>query len=298
MEKPLISVIVPIYNVENYLRQCLDSIIGQTYQNLEILLIDDASTDNSVSICQEYQARDERICLLKKTCNSGLADTRNLGIENMTGDFVTFVDSDDYLETTFIEDLFTQLTLHEADIVIGEYYGFDENNGIFYIHSQEVRTEVLTIENYFSHLLTVGTITFLTAWGKLFRSHLFTSKEHNRYIRFPNVRVAEDRYTTHLLVLNSHKTVYYSKNLYCYRKRKGSLSDAPSSPVNTLSDIKGYETLIIDMLLAGLDPSLAVDCYKQRLLNHQQQHLTHKVTENDTYRYILQKLGIQSSSDS
>ncbi|WP_398585466.1 glycosyltransferase family 2 protein [Streptococcus suis] len=66
MEKPLISVIVPIYNVENYLRQCLDSIIGQTYQNLEILLIDDASTDNSVSICQEYQARDERICLLKK----------------------------------------------------------------------------------------------------------------------------------------------------------------------------------------------------------------------------------------
>ncbi|HEM3198611.1 TPA: glycosyltransferase [Streptococcus suis 14A] len=66
MEKPLISIIVPIYNVENYLRQCLDSIIGQTYQNLEILLIDDASTDSSVTICQEYQARDERIYLLKK----------------------------------------------------------------------------------------------------------------------------------------------------------------------------------------------------------------------------------------
>ncbi|HFU4459764.1 TPA: glycosyltransferase family 2 protein [Streptococcus suis] len=294
MENPLISVIVPIYNVENYLRQCLDSITNQTYKNLEILLINDASTDNSKQICQQYAQLDSRIKLYNKPENRGVSDSRNIGIENMTGDFVTFVDSDDYLEPTFIEDLFTQLTLHEADIVIGEYYGFDENNGIYYIHSQEIRTEVLTIENYFSYLLTVGTITFLTAWGKLFRSHLFTSKEHNRHIRFPNVRVAEDRYTTHLLVLNSRKTVYYSKNIYCYRRRKGSLSDAPSSPVNTLNDIKGYEALIIDMLLAGLDPSLAVDCYKQRLLYHQHQHLNHKATENDTYRYILQKLGIQT----
>ncbi|WP_153048944.1 glycosyltransferase family 2 protein, partial [Streptococcus suis] len=92
---------------ENYLRQCLDSIIGQTYHNLEILLIDDASTDNSLTICHEYQARDKRIRLLKKTSNVGIADSRNLGLENMSGDFVTFVDSDDYLESNFIEDLYS-----------------------------------------------------------------------------------------------------------------------------------------------------------------------------------------------
>lgn len=140
--------------------------------------------------------------------------------------------------------------------------------------------------------MTAGTITFLTAWGKLFRSHLFTSKELNRYIRFPNVRVEEDRYTTHLLVLNSHKTVYYSKNLYCYRKRKGSLSDAPSSPVNTLSDIKGYETLIIDMLLAGLDPTQALACYKQRLIYFKEKYIKYNLTHTETYYYLLQKLNI------
>ncbi|NQG98110.1 glycosyltransferase family 2 protein [Streptococcus suis] len=292
METPLISVIVPIYNVENYLRQCLDSIIGQTYQNLEILLIDDASTDRSVTICHEYQARDNRIRLIQKTENRGVSDSRNLGLKNMTGDFVTFVDSDDYLESNFIDDLYSQLTLHDADIVIGEYYGFDEDSGVYYIHSQEITTEILTIEKYFSNLLTIGTVTFLTIWGKLFRSQVFTSKEQNIHIRFPNVRAAEDRYIIHQLILNSRKTVYYSKNFYCYRKRQGSLSDKPPSPTTTMSDIKSYEALIIDMLLAGIDPTQALACYKQRLIYFKEKYIKYNLTHTETYYYLLQKLNI------
>ena len=120
-ENPLISVIVPIYNVAPWLPRCLDSIVGQTYKNLEILLIDDGSTDNSLEICQQYAEKDPRIKVIHQE-NKGLPSTRNTGIEHATGDFFTFVDADDWIDKNCYLLLTQQQRNTNADMVSCDYY--------------------------------------------------------------------------------------------------------------------------------------------------------------------------------
>ena len=107
-----VSVIVPVFNVEKYLRQCLDSILQQTYQNLEIIIINDGSTDGSDAICREYAGKDSRISYFAKE-NTGISDTRNVGIRQATGEYVTFVDSDDWVEHTYVEELHDKLKAYD-----------------------------------------------------------------------------------------------------------------------------------------------------------------------------------------
>ena len=128
-----ITVIVPVYNVENYLNKCLDSLINQTYKNLEIIVINDGSTDNSGTICQEYAQKDNRIVYIEKE-NGGLSDARNAGLDRMTGSYVTFVDSDDWIEQDYVEVLYNKLTEHQADVSVGNYYSYNEDEGMYYFH--------------------------------------------------------------------------------------------------------------------------------------------------------------------
>jgi glycosyltransferase involved in cell wall biosynthesis len=115
MEK-LISVIVPVYNVEKYLSKCLDSLVSQTYRNIEILLINDGSTDNSLSICEDYGDSDKRIKIFSKN-NSGVSSARNVGLENAKGDYITFVDSDDYVSERYCENLYNLIVDNDSDLV-------------------------------------------------------------------------------------------------------------------------------------------------------------------------------------
>ena len=119
MEK-LISVIIPVYNVELYLRRCVDSVINQTYKLLEIILVDDGSTDSSGKICEEYSKTDNRIKVIHKT-NGGLSDARNAGIEICKGDYITFVDSDDWIDPDLVKHLYDIIVKFNADISIGMY---------------------------------------------------------------------------------------------------------------------------------------------------------------------------------
>ena len=130
MENELISIIVPIFNVENYLRECLDSIHHQTYENFECLLIDDGSSDNSAVICKEYVAKDSRFHYFKKE-NGGVSSARNFGIEQATGTYITFVDSDDWLEWHSLENLYVKMMQHTADIVVSCYCIYDEEKEMF-----------------------------------------------------------------------------------------------------------------------------------------------------------------------
>ena len=125
-----ITVIVPVYNVEHYLDKCLDSVIKQTYKNIEIIVVNDGSTDNSGEICQEYAQKDNRIVYIEKE-NGGLSDARNAGLDQMTGSYVTFVDSDDWIEQDYVETLYQKITEYQADIAIGNYYSFDEERSVF-----------------------------------------------------------------------------------------------------------------------------------------------------------------------
>ena len=126
-----ITVIVPVYNVENYLNKCLDSLINQTYKNLEIIVINDGSTDNSGIICQEYAQKDNRIIYVEKE-NGGQSEARNMGLDRMTGSYVTFVDSDDWVESDYVETLYQKITEYQTDIAVGNYCKFNESDSNFY----------------------------------------------------------------------------------------------------------------------------------------------------------------------
>ena len=130
LEKELISIIVPIYNVEKYLRQCLDSILNQTYQNFECLLINDGSLDNSADICREYVSKDSRFKYFEKE-NGGVSSARNLGIECSRGEYITFIDSDDWVDYDYLEVLYNSLVDERADIAISTYKQFNMDDNCY-----------------------------------------------------------------------------------------------------------------------------------------------------------------------
>lgn len=134
MENQLISVIVPVYNVEEYLKQCLDSILEQTFSNYEVILVNDGSTDSSGLICQEYAEKDSRIRYFEKE-NGGLSDARNYGIEQAQGEYLTFVDSDDFLDKMHLNVLYTALVNNNVDISIVNYANYQTSNATFYLHT-------------------------------------------------------------------------------------------------------------------------------------------------------------------
>ena len=131
--QPLISLVVPIYNVENYLWSCLDSIAKQTYSNIEVLLVNDGSPDDSSSICQEFVAKDSRFRYIEKE-NGGLSDARNAGIAEAKGEFLSFVDSDDWIEPTYVEDLYRAALFNDAEVVVSNYQEFHQERNVYLIH--------------------------------------------------------------------------------------------------------------------------------------------------------------------
>ena len=140
-KEPLITVIVPVYNVEKYINRCIESIINQTYKNLEILFVDDGTPDNSAKICQDYADKDSRITVLHKK-NGGLSDARNFALDVMKGEFVTFIDSDDYVSIYYIENLYNSLSKDNADMSISWFENVFEDNLPKYTEGSN------TLENY------------------------------------------------------------------------------------------------------------------------------------------------------
>ena len=222
MEKELISVIVPVYNAEKYLQKCLDSILEQTYKNLEIIIINDGSTDNSGQICQEYEKQDDRIVYIEKE-NSGVSDTRNAGMDRMTGPYVTFVDSDDWLEPNYVKFLYEKLIEHQADIVVGNYTSFNESNSVFYFHtSADYYEKVYDNKSVIPFLYDAKELlksALIVPWGKIYKKEIIAN------FRFPIDRIGEDALFNLKALLGSKKVVYVNKSAYIYRVREGSLSN-------------------------------------------------------------------------
>lgn len=213
-KKDLISIIVPIYNVEKYLRMCLDSIENQTYSNIEVLLINDGSPDSSGEICQEYVARDSRFHYFEKE-NGGLSDARNYGIERSNGKYLTFVDSDDWLSLTYVEDLHRAAIRHGADTVVAHFTIYNESDRLYHVHiwdeyyERTYKGEELVLK---LPSLELDGYVYVTSWGKLFHKKLFTN------IRFPKGKVIEDSRTNYKLFFKSEKIVYIHKEIYFHRE--------------------------------------------------------------------------------
>lgn len=216
---PKISIIVPVYNVEKYLPTCLDSIIAQSYKNLEILVVDDGAKDSSGAICDEYANKDIRIVALHKQ-NGGLSDARNYGMQLVTGDYISFIDSDDYVHPDYISTLYKNLVLNEADISICNFQKIKEG-GKPNIDENLDEVHVYNTSDSLKQLLSgENSIQFTIACGKLFKRYIFDD------IRFPKGKHYEDSATDHLWYAKAKRTVYTNRALYYYLQREGSIKSS------------------------------------------------------------------------
>ena len=288
-----ITVIVPVYNVENYLRKCLDSIIAQTYKNIEIIVVNDGSTDTSGEICKEFVEIDHRIIYIEQE-NAGLSAARNTGLENMSGDYVTFVDSDDWIELDYVETLYKKITEYQADIAVGNYYSFNESEGMFYFHIsgdsyyEEVYDNVSIFENLYESQ-EMKSFALISAWGKLYKAGLFEQ------LRFDMGKLGEDGYLNQKIYLLAEKIVYIHKGIYSYRIRNNSLSRTWTEKwMHALVDAMSERITLLSSLGYPLEKHLAI--YRQMLEGSLSNGKVSGLEETPTYKefetkkYLLDKL--------
>ena len=234
-EKKLISVIIPVYNVKDYIRECIDSVLAQTYTELEILLVDDGSTDDSGRICDEYAEKDTRILVIHRK-NGGLSAARNSGIRECRGEYVSFIDSDDAVSPIFIERLYDMCLESGCDIAIGGIKVAGGKDGVTMESllsgsasdagqtdkAQAVKS--CSVKEYTSReLLDIFYEpdmhhNIVVAWNKLYRREVIAD------IRYPEGLVYEDEATTHAFIYNAKKLSYTEEKLYFYRNRPGSIT--------------------------------------------------------------------------
>lgn len=218
--QPLISVIVPVYKVEKFLCRCVDSIIAQTYDNLEIILVDDGSPDNCGNICDEYAEADKRVKVVHKK-NGGLSDARNVGMENSKGELIAFVDSDDWLSLDYFEVLYRNLLNTDADISICDFLRLDNelDANVSSMGEIETFTNLEAIEQLFGRLY----LQFVIACGKLYKRKVIGDKS------FPIGKIHEDEYLTYRLLYDSHRVCYTSHKMYYYWQHSGSIMSNTSA---------------------------------------------------------------------
>lgn len=212
----IVSVIVPVYNVERYLEQCLDSIIKQTYRSLEILIINDSSTDQSGEIASRYAGLDDRIILLEKK-NGGLSDARNYGLDRASGDYIMFVDSDDYIEPDMVEYLMDAIEKADAQIAVCGYRLVDEDGEELPDWEAFPKEKVVCTRDYWKVYHEEAYIYGVVAWNKLYHKAVFDR------IRFPAGKVHEDEFILHKLLHIADRIVCCPGKKYRYRQRKGSI---------------------------------------------------------------------------
>lgn len=218
----LISVIVPVYNVESYLEQCIDSILAQTYKNLEIILVDDGSTDRSGEICDRYAEQDSRIRVVHQA-NGGVSSARNSGLQICRGNYLGFVDSDDYIDRDMYRILLDNLLREDADIsacdmysVFSDYIQAWKNGGKkYYFSGKEAAKGLFNLGEIFHEGIKFA------ACNKLYRRKVFFPENGER-ITFPKGRLYEDFCVILAVTYRANHIVYSGENLYYYRQRAGS----------------------------------------------------------------------------
>ena len=295
-----ITVIVPVYNVENYLRKCLDSIIAQTYKNIEIIVVNDGSTDASGQICQEYAQKDNRIIYIEKE-NGGLSDARNVGLDKMTGSYVTFIDSDDWAELDYVEILYKKIIEYQADISVGNYYSYNEDEETYYFHIygdsyyEKIYDNISIFENLYESQ-EMKSFALISAWGKLYKAKLFD------YLRFDKGKLGEDGYFNQKMYLSVNKVVYLNKGLYAYRQRSGSITNTWTEKwMHALVDAMSERITLLANMGYPLEKHLAV--YRQMLevslANGQASGLSDTATykEFEMKRTLLNHLSIQEQKE-
>lgn len=222
--EPLVSVIIPVYNAEEYLDKCIRSVLSQTYKNTEIILINDGSTDRSMELCEIYALNEKNIKLFSQQ-NSGASSARNVGLTNSTGDYIVFVDSDDWIMPTYIEDLYNSLIEYSADMIIVDYF-IERDSELIYRKKQgltNVYTNIETLNNIFDKDKYMGYL-----WNKIYQAEIIKG---NNIVFNTELRVWEDLLFCCQYISKINKIVYIQKPIYVYLERKNSLTKNTSFDV-------------------------------------------------------------------
>lgn len=221
-----ISVIVPIYNIEQYLKNCVDSIINQSYKNLEIILVDDGSTDNSGKMCDEYKNSDARVKVIHKE-NGGLASARNIGLDNATGNYIGFIDGDDIIHPDFYSTLYNLLLKENVDIAECNFLRIPMENSLEVekiLSEENKKQDIENIKYDNKHALNLLFGSYLTpyikkvvVWNKLYKKELWQN------IRFPLGRLHEDEFTTFRILYEAKTFAETNSYLHGYMQTKNSI---------------------------------------------------------------------------
>lgn len=221
----LISIIVPVYNVEEYVERCIDSIITQTYTNIEIIIVDDGSIDSSSQIVDEIAHKDQRIIVVHQK-NGGLSAARNTGIDIAKGRFIIFVDSDDFISNSMVEVLYNNIIEYNADLSVCDYYICE--NGV--IPNDKTNNDVTCFEENILSRIYEDDRRSIVAWNKLYKADLF------KQLRYPVGRLHEDEFVIQHILSQCKRVVYTEKKLYYYIIRSGSIMNN-KSPQNALDGL-------------------------------------------------------------
>lgn len=218
----LISVIIPIYNVSKYLGRCIESVLNQTYTDIEIILVDDGSTDGSGKICDEYSDKDSRVSVIHKE-NGGLSDARNCGIMSAQGSYICFVDSDDFIHPHMIQRLKEVADETNADITICGFHWIEEDDINEAINDTNLSGHQVFVGDNIIRQLWDNNLETVVAWNKLYKRGIFKN------IRYPIGKIHEDEYVIHQLLWMSSKTAYIEDKLYYYMKHGDSITANPNA---------------------------------------------------------------------
>lgn len=273
LNSELISIVVPVYNVEDYVENCVSSIMSQTYHNIEIILVDDGSTDKSGKMCENFKLKDGRIRVVHKK-NGGLSDARNKGIDIATGAYIMFVDSDDYMPTYAVEYLYKLLTKSEADISIGRLEMTKNLNSKGNI---ETGTNRLFNNKEAIGQLLYANLFSTSAPAKLYKMGLF------KEIRFPVGKLHEDLYTIYKVFDRAQKIVYGSNIVYFYYHRTGSITVSKFS-VKRLDAIDALNQLKADINISDYYMQSA---FSSQILENIYSFFFSDITSNEIKKYGL-----------
>ena len=222
---PRLSIIVPIYNVEKYLSRCIESILNQTFKDFELILVNDGSTDNCKEICEKYKRMDSRIIVANKK-NGGLSSARNLGIDISKGDYIGFVDSDDFIDVHMYEILLNTINAYDSDIVICDYYKVNEYDIKKYekmkSNNKDINVENINNIDAIERIITRD-IKIVVAWNKIYKRSLFDN------LRYKEGVICEDEFLAHRIFYKCNKVSIINQKLYYYIQRKGSIINSPFS---------------------------------------------------------------------
>lgn len=284
MLKPRISIVIPIYNVEEYLKRCLDSVKNQTYKNFQVILVNDGSTDSSAQIATEFVADDNRFRLIHQE-NKGLSGARNTGLKEADGDYVFYLDSDDILVQDALEVLINAAVKYQADVVQGNFY-YDYPDYLLINQQQQKDTEVYNREEAMRALLEHKTVLNF-AWGKLIKREL--AQKHT----FPVGKFYEDTFWKYKIIHDLEKYVALKAPVLYYLQRGSAISGAFS--IRNLDQLEG-ELERLEFLKKHYPKQFEVQAI--RLLNHKVQHhysLLSTLTDKEQNLYKERLEGIEAT---